>query len=77
MPIATAADVEIIIQTLESKLAGGVVEIEFQGRKTTYDTGASKIEALRYFRQRLLDLTGAESVTPISRITRLYSDKGL
>ena len=74
----TQADLETIITKIETQLASGAVEIQFEGRRTRYSTGAEKLEALRYFQGLLGGVIAVDTNAPrTSRVTRMYSDRGL
>jgi hypothetical protein len=74
----TQTDLETIITKIETQLYSGVVEIQFEGRRTKYSTGAEKLEALRYFQGLLNAVISVDTSTPPkSRVTRMYSDRGL
>jgi len=74
----TQTDLETIITKIETQLASGAVEIQFEGRRTRYSTGAEKLEALRYFQGLLSGVIAADANTPPrGRVTRMYSDRGL
>lgn len=73
----TADELTALITALETKLGGGMVEIEFEGHRTRYDTAADKIAALTYLRWQLGVVESQSALAPRSRVTRLYSNKGL
>lgn len=76
MAYATA-DLDAIIQNLESALASGYAEVSFEGRRVQYRSQAEIRNAIAYFTALYPKATDAPvNTTPKVRTIFCYSSKG-
>ena len=66
----TLTQIDAIISTLESSLASGTAEVQFEGRRVRYHGVDQIVKAIAYFQGLRASLLGSSA--PV-RVTRLYS----